>query len=737
VKKILSAIANELRIQMLKKLSKEGLSFTELMQELNMSPKTDAGKFGYHLKTLVEAELIAHDKSSGKYVLTELGKLIMDLIWELEEVSLKRSRKILVRTSSLTIEPFERRKIVEALMREAKVPRKLAERIALEAEERILQLDIKYLTAPLIREFVNAILIEQGLEDYRHAMTRLGLPVYDVEQLIEKKRFTPTIPDEIHVLAGDAVMSEYTLLRQLPRRVADAHLSGAIHISNTNYWTLRPATLHHDALFFLKNGLKLDFIGAEFSSMNQPKSFGAAINLLFRTAYMMQSNLAVGQVIDDINYVLAPFIKDMDFDEIVREIRVALLAINQLPTSRGKILPLAIGLSTTLPRVKSEFFEDFIDEAHLVFRAFIKAMCMGDDDGKPFFTPLPLIKLGRELLRDEISELFMDACKLTCKWFTPYFINMNARWQGEVVSYGWDLSRLEKGRVEGGEEAVLRTGCLGSVFINLPRIALEANGEDDAFFDQLNEVIKMCMEALRRKYEIIEKRLSMKMLPLLSIPTEDGPYYRIENAIYNIGYAGLPEAVKMHTGFWPHEDKHSFVFAKRVVNFMRRRISKLRGRWCLTSVALEDVGGRFFKNDMMRYGYSSIREKIGEEIYTSNAHVPLHAKVSLIKRAYIESVFQERTRGGHGLNIYIKEPAPNPEYMSKTIREIIEKTNIGAFTISRDWTYCTSCGELTPGKHNRCLKCNRALKGIVYYLKRVNVYEVAEDHEVKRVKYIL
>jgi ribonucleoside-triphosphate reductase len=70
-----------------------------------------------------------------------------------------------VRTSKYSIENFDRKKIAESLRLEAGVPEETAENVAKEVEERLLKMKVKYLTAPLIREFVNAILIEKGMEE--------------------------------------------------------------------------------------------------------------------------------------------------------------------------------------------------------------------------------------------------------------------------------------------------------------------------------------------------------------------------------------------------------------------------------------------------------------------------------------------------------------------------------------------------------------------------------------------
>ena len=64
------------------------------------------------------------------------------------------------------------------------MPVEIAQKIASETEARVYKFQTAYLTAPLIREIVNSILVEHGYEEYRHKLTRLGLPVADVAELI-------------------------------------------------------------------------------------------------------------------------------------------------------------------------------------------------------------------------------------------------------------------------------------------------------------------------------------------------------------------------------------------------------------------------------------------------------------------------------------------------------------------------------------------------------------------------
>jgi len=66
-----------------------------------------------------------------------------------------------------------------------------AKQIAQEVEERLSKTNIEYFTAPLMREYINAVLLENGLEKIRHKLTRLGTPPYEVIKLFEDNLVNP------------------------------------------------------------------------------------------------------------------------------------------------------------------------------------------------------------------------------------------------------------------------------------------------------------------------------------------------------------------------------------------------------------------------------------------------------------------------------------------------------------------------------------------------------------------
>ena len=81
---------------------------------------------------------------------------------------------LFVRTSGEEITRWNRQRIVEALIREALLDEPTAATISQEVERQIVASGISLLTTALIRELVDAKLIERGLEQARRLHAQIG-----------------------------------------------------------------------------------------------------------------------------------------------------------------------------------------------------------------------------------------------------------------------------------------------------------------------------------------------------------------------------------------------------------------------------------------------------------------------------------------------------------------------------------------------------------------------------------
>lgn len=298
----MESVSSPIRFSMLKALSHQKLSYTELVKAIGLERDKDAGKFSYHLKKLLSSELIEVDPSSGKYALSHKGVKVLSLLERMEE-ELSDKTLMIVRRSDQTIEPFDKGKIAEALMKEAKLPPRLAKEIASVTEKKLFDLKIDYLTAPLIRELVNSILLDMGLEKYRHKLTRVGMPLHDAEDLLKKSIESEDWKVFVEEASG-SIAKEYLLLGFLPRRIADMHLHGKIDIYPISGWLttlfskainlssqdlLESAFELSSALLYTKDEIRLRGVESGLSKLFKSLSSGLPKKLIL--SFMLQESV--------------------------------------------------------------------------------------------------------------------------------------------------------------------------------------------------------------------------------------------------------------------------------------------------------------------------------------------------------------------------------------------------------------------------------------------------------------
>ena len=146
---------------------------------------------------------------------------------------------LFVKTSSDAIVQWDKQAIVDALLKETLVDNITANKIAQEVEEIINQGKVKIVTAPLIREIVNMKLVEYNLDDARRIHTRLGVPVYDVDQMMtspnKENANIPHGPEATNLILAEIIKKEYALLMVFNQEIADAHMIGDMHLHDLGF----------------------------------------------------------------------------------------------------------------------------------------------------------------------------------------------------------------------------------------------------------------------------------------------------------------------------------------------------------------------------------------------------------------------------------------------------------------------------------------------------------------------
>jgi len=719
--KVLKAASSSLRLEVLSLLFEKGaLSYTEMMKILRLNPTRDAGRFAYHLKFLLRTDLIEPDIETKKYRLTDLGRTMVTIGEDIEQHFFKR-RKMMVRTSKFSVEEFDRNKIAESLIKEASVPADLAQKIARETEGRLSEFKTKYLTAPLIREIVNTILIEKGFEEYRHKLTRLGLPVYDVTQLLKSMSTMSLGVEAVHTAAGDKVIEEYTLLNVLPRDIADAHLSGSLHLNNLGCWILKPNELMHDIRFFLKHGLKLAKTSFLISSSPPPRNLETALLTVSNILKIAATEVSGEQAIDFFNVFLAPFVKGFSPAEVKEKLRLFFFNLNQSVSREGFPISTSLGIELTIPdflekkeaigpdgKVVGRYL-DFVEESRLIASTLLDLMA--DNGNGPIFNPSLIIKLRPETFKNkECEPLLFQSHKLAADKGLPYFANLCPKKQ-KYTSYTATGSRLSAEWKEDWELDTLQTGSIDSVILNLPRAVYEADGKPQVLSKFLDEQLEMALRALEIKYRTIRQRMGEGLLPFLTQKTNEDRYFRLENATRLVSLIGLNEATQASTGKPLHEDEKGLSFAEQTVKHISQTVQKYtrkpEARAVLSIVPNPDAAKRLAELDVEKYGWAKVRAQGTREqpFYTDMTVLPLESAISWQKRLTIEAKFHELCPGSHLAVIQLSDSEQDPNQLLSLTKEIAETYTLGFYTFNRNLAYCSSCRKTFHGIPSKCPIC--------------------------------
>jgi anaerobic ribonucleoside-triphosphate reductase len=710
--KVLKAVSSPLRLQILNLLFDKGsLSYTELMNQLKMNPSRDAGRFAYHLKFLLKANLVEVDSDAKKYYLTDLGKMVIDVADRVEKKAVK-PKGMLVRTSHFTFEEFDANKIANSLIREAKMPADQAQKTAKETEKILVKSKIKYLTAPLIREIVNVTLIEKGFEDYRHKLTRLGLPVHEVTALIDAKN--PLESGPVLATAGKSVFREYMLLNVFPRDIADAHVSGALHINGLSTWILKPSEVFHDMRFFLQNGVRLDNLNVLHHSENPPESFEAALAVAFNVLLLTQQEINETQTVHYFNVFLAPYARGVDPARIKESLRLFLLHINHHADA-------ALGLDLKIPSCLTEQqaitpkgkangkYGDYAEEATLL-ASLVVDIFIEESSPKPILNPKLIIKINAETANDESAKvILLKAHRLAADKGPVYFSSDD---QKEKTAFSTSGIKLTSNLIEDWETDTLRTGCFGYVTINLPRIVHECEKDKVKFFDILRERCELALRALGIKHRAL-KQYGKTGLPFLMQTINGDTYFRLENSSGIINITGLNEAAESFIGK-PLINVESAKFAQELAQNIQVYITKMgrkHGKRLFPAILRSpEASARLAQLDIEKYGLGKVKFSGTREnpFYPTTRRLPLQVGNFLSVGTEQLDAQQNLKALNSGANLIIIDlhgSESKPEDLMKLTLSLMENHKAEFFTYNRASTYCSNCQKSWFGSIHKCPSC--------------------------------
>ena len=232
--------------------------------------------------------------------------------------------------------PWDKRLIANALEAEADLPSDLAAEIASAVEQRVFAAGIRRISTALIRELVDNELFERGLRASLEKQAVIGMPRFDLENLIfskskENSNIAQNNPEAINLAIAENTLKQYALKNIFSRDIAEAHLHGMIHLHDLGYPT-RVYCSSHSLEYLKKYGLQLQNLDTSSAPAKHARTLTGHLNTFLAS---MQAYYAGALGVGYINIFYAPYLVGMSYRELQQEAQHLIFSGSQSAFSRG------------------------------------------------------------------------------------------------------------------------------------------------------------------------------------------------------------------------------------------------------------------------------------------------------------------------------------------------------------------------------------------------------------------
>lgn len=646
VRTIFSVVANPVRLDIIQKLNMRGnMTYTELKSLTGFKAKKESGKFAYHLRKLVKANLVTHYSSDKKYGVTPLGKAVLLLARQIGEQALAGGPRLVVYTSDGKMEEFATDKIIQSLVKEAGVPLDLAYNLAGEIESTLLKFKVAYVTTSLIRELINAKLFEMNLEEYRQKLSRVGISVHDLREMLERRTTKAVGTCAVSRLVGRKIMAEYILHYRLPRHIAESYMSGDVGISNLDSWMTAADTIFIQASSDAAQANLLNILPSPMV-----EGFSASNDLVEKlfTATVYGLNEAAHEVVVSLPDLESGF-SSQALLEFMKRIHVYIEA-------SASPAHLTIGA----PASSRELLSAYLDYCKAVSMPLVAlSLYAEDEDGS-----------NEELLR-KISEIVKHGGLV------------NVAPLGAPTSYLGLRSNL-------GDS----TGIWASIHgfsVNLVRLAFESEGDPSYFRSKLLMALRLLSEASQQRFDDLSRPMAAQERSLIQKLALKG---YVETTINLIG---VQEALRFF------KDKGYALNLLQEVLRIGRKATEAQDSKMRYGLLFDKAARRFFLLDYYKYG-EKLREELGQlrlqDEYTSGLLVETVPSDELRRKVKELKQVSDLMAGNISVGLTVKDKEESID-LNELVNIWLKEIKIGKPVLT--YTACDVCGSKSLGKNEKCL----------------------------------
>ena len=524
------------------------------------------------------------------------------------------------------------------------------------------------------------------------------------------------------LIAGE-VSRDLTNRLLLPEKISKAHEEGILHFHDADYFV---QSIFNCCLInisdMLDNGTVMNG-----KMIESPKSFQVACTVMTQIIAAVASSQYGGQSVDishlgkylrktkekflrnykekfaDIlsDEAIEKLASDRTMDELKSGVQTIQYQINTLMTTNGQspFVTLFLNLKEDDP---------YKDEVALIIEEILKQRIQGiKNEAGVYITPAfpKLIYVLDEhncLKGGKYDYLTKLAVECSSKRMYPDYISakkMRENYEGEVFSCMGCRSFLSPWKDENGNYKWEGRFNQGVVSINLPQMGIIAKGNEELFWELMEERLSLCFEALMCRHKALEGTLS-DVSPIhwqYGASARLKPGETIDPLLHNgystisLGYIGLYEVTKLMTGV-SHTDPKGTAFALKVMNRLREACDTWKRNtglgFGLYGTPAESLCYRFAEIDKRKFGV--IKDVTDKGYYTNSYHVDVREKIDAFSKFKFESQFQTISSGGAISYVEIPNLRHNLPALEELVKYIYDNIQYAEFNTKSD--YCQVCG---------------------------------------------
>ena len=639
-------------------------------------------------------------------------------------------------------------------------------------EEKLMEME-KYELAKkyIVYRYTRALIRKQNTTDE----TILGIIRNENKELAEENsnKNTMLASTQRDYIAGE-VSRDLTKRLLLPEKISKANEEGVLHFHDADYF-VQP--IFNCCLInisdMLDNGTVMNG-----KMIESPKSFQVACTVTTQIIAAVASNQYGGQSVDMKHlgkYLRKSYNKFKEEIEAKYKDKLSQDIIEDLVQTRLKA-ELKAGVQTIQYQINTlmttngqspfvtlflhlEPDDPYIKENAMIIEEILRQRYEGikNEAGiyvTPAFPKLVYVLDEHNCLKGgEYDYLTKLAVKCSSKRMYPDYISakkMRENYEGNVFSPMGCRSFLSPWKDENGNYKFEGRFNQGVVSINLPQIAIIADGDEETFWKLLDERLELCKEALMcRHYALLGTKSDIS-----PIHWQYGAIARLEKgepidkllyggySTMSLGYIGIYEMTKLMTGL-SHTDPIGREFAMEVMNHLRETTDKWKAEtnigFALYGTPAESLCYKFARIDKQRFG--TIKDVTDKGYYTNSYHVDVREKIDAFDKLAFESDFQRISSGGAISYVEIPNMQNNISALEEVVKFIYDNIQYAEFNTKSDFCHvCGFDGEIIINDNNEweCPNCGNKDHSKMTVVRRTcgylgeNFWNAGKTKEIKQ-----